>query len=422
MYKLHQVHISGFWGRFNVSCGFNDNVNIIIGKNGTGKTTFMNILTAVLSVDLDSLTPNDFSSVKIILKEGKKTKTIKVSFEEDRFRSHYLINYVISNKKYSIRGFGDNRMPLSYRRKVKEEALLLKNEINSFSSLSSISVYRMRSSEDLEIRGNHSVDYINPVDYKLNELLQSLTRYQLFLTQRSLSVSNKLQKEVLASILYSKEDSNDRGFDLSFDKAKEKKDLMSAFEQLNAFDTDIKAKINFHVESIDKTIIDLKEISKGNDGIDGSYKIDVRSLEALRKTKRIVKMSLKAKTEIAKIFKPIDLFLDILKEFMEDKKFTFNNGELSLSNEHGSLEHSSLSSGEKQLLILFIETLIQQNKNNIFITDEPELSLHITWQRQIIPAIKKLNPNAQIIAATHSPEVASKYRDYIFDMESMING
>ncbi|HBL6944437.1 TPA: ATP-binding protein, partial [Morganella morganii] len=331
-------------------------------------------------------------------------------------------NYVISNKKYSIRGFGDNRMPLSYRRKVKEEALLLKNEINSFSSLSSISVYRMRSSEDLEIRGNHSVDYINPVDYKLNELLQSLTRYQLFLTQRSLSVSNKLQKEVLASILYSKEDSNDRGFDLSFDKAKEKKDLMSAFEQLNAFDTDIKAKINFHVESIDKTIIDLKEISKGNDGIDGSYKIDVRSLEALRKTKRIVKMSLKAKTEIAKIFKPIDLFLDILKEFMEDKKFTFNNGELSLSNEHGSLEHSSLSSGEKQLLILFIETLIQQNKNNIFITDEPELSLHITWQRQIIPAIKKLNPNAQIIAATHSPEVASKYRDYIFDMESMING
>jgi ABC-type cobalamin/Fe3+-siderophores transport system ATPase subunit len=54
--------------------------------------------------------------------------------------------------------------------------------------------------------------------------------------------------------------------------------------------------------------------------------------------------------------------------------------------------------------------------------DEPELSLHIEWQREIIPAIMKLNPNAQIIAATHSPEVASKYSDAIFDMEDLVNG
>ena len=55
-------------------------------------------------------------------------------------------------------------------------------------------------------------------------------------------------------------------------------------------------------------------------------------------------------------------------------------------------------------------------------TDEPELSLHISWQRKIIPAIKQLNPNAQIIAATHSPEVASKYRNSIYNMEEIING
>ncbi|HFW6085601.1 TPA: AAA family ATPase, partial [Salmonella enterica subsp. enterica serovar Enteritidis] len=83
---------------------------------------------------------------------------------------------------------------------------------------------------------------------------------------------------------------------------------------------------------------------------------------------------------------------------------------------------SNLSSGEKQLLILFIETLLQQNKPFIYLTDEPELSLHIAWQRKIIPAIKQLNPNAQIIAATHSPEVASKYRNAIFDMEKLVHG
>ncbi|MBG2836109.1 MULTISPECIES: AAA family ATPase [Proteus] len=426
MYTLSSVEIEGFWGRFNVSCTFNDDVNIIIGKNGTGKTTFMNILTAVLSVDVESLSSNDFSSVKIILKEGNKNKTIKVNFEEEQYRSFFLINYIISNKKYTIRSYGDgNRMPLSYRKKIKEDALKLKYELNKFTSLSSISVYRMRSSEDLELRGNNNIDYINPVDYKLNALLQELTRYQLYLSQKSMKVSNNLQKEVLASILYNKEDAEESTQKISFDKERERNELIIAFKQLKAFDDDVKKKIIFHIDAIDKTIIEIKKNTKKGNAVSSEKliekKIDIRSLEALRKTQRITKMSLNAEKEIADIFKPITLFLEILKQFMEEKSFKFDNGELVLYNTHGIIPHSSLSSGEKQLLILFIETLIQQNKTNIFLTDEPELSLHIAWQRQIIPAIKTLNPNAQIVAATHSPEVASKYRKYIFDMENLIN-
>ncbi|HDD9136820.1 TPA: ATP-binding protein, partial [Escherichia coli] len=92
-----------------------------------------------------------------------------------------------------------------------------------------------------------------------------------------------------------------------------------------------------------------------------------------------------------------------------------------INNTYGPIVLESLSSGEKQLLILFIETLLQRGQQYIFLTDEPELSLHIQWQRNIIPAIKKLNPNAQIIAATHSPEVASKYKNAIFNMERLVN-
>ena len=35
--------------------------------------------------------------------------------------------------------------------------------------------------------------------------------------------------------------------------------------------------------------------------------------------------------------------------------------------------------------------------------DEPEVSLHIDWQQQLIELITTLNPNAQIILTTHSP-------------------
>lgn len=64
---------------------------------------------------------------------------------------------------------------------------------------------------------------------------------------------------------------------------------------------------------------------------------------------------------------------------------------------------SKLSSGEKQILIIFLSILIQGNKPFILLMDEPESSLHVEWQAKLIENIKKLNSNIQIIIATHNP-------------------
>ncbi|ASF48293.1 AAA family ATPase [Methylovulum psychrotolerans] len=64
-----------------------------------------------------------------------------------------------------------------------------------------------------------------------------------------------------------------------------------------------------------------------------------------------------------------------------------------------------LSSGEKQLLIILLTVLVQDNKPSILFMDEPEISLHIDWQRKLIGHIRELNPNAQIIIASHSPAI-----------------
>lgn len=64
-----------------------------------------------------------------------------------------------------------------------------------------------------------------------------------------------------------------------------------------------------------------------------------------------------------------------------------------------------LSSGEKQMLIMLISTLTQNGKKFITFWDEPEISLHIAWQQVLIPIMRELNPNMQIIMATHSPSI-----------------
>ncbi|MFM4772920.1 AAA family ATPase [Aeromonas caviae] len=77
MYKIQSVIIENFWGRFNAHCNFDDNVNIIIGRNGTGKTTFMNILQSVLSVDIDGIMNTNFDRIEIKLRHNNSVKTIK---------------------------------------------------------------------------------------------------------------------------------------------------------------------------------------------------------------------------------------------------------------------------------------------------------------------------------------------------------
>lgn len=65
----------------------------------------------------------------------------------------------------------------------------------------------------------------------------------------------------------------------------------------------------------------------------------------------------------------------------------------------------SLSSGEKQLLVILLTLLVQDMKPCAIFMDEPEVSLHIEWQQRLIAAVRKMNPNAQIILTTHSPAV-----------------
>ena len=64
-----------------------------------------------------------------------------------------------------------------------------------------------------------------------------------------------------------------------------------------------------------------------------------------------------------------------------------------------------LSSGEKQILVILLTVLVQDNRRGVLFMDEPEVSLHVEWQQRLISLIRQLNPNVQIVLTTHSPAV-----------------
>ncbi|MBO7051202.1 MAG: AAA family ATPase [Prevotella sp.] len=67
------------------------------------------------------------------------------------------------------------------------------------------------------------------------------------------------------------------------------------------------------------------------------------------------------------------------------------------------LDLTVLSSGEKQMLTILLAVYLENDEHYVLFMDEPEVSLHVEWQKVLISTILKLNPNVQIILSTHSP-------------------
>ena len=79
-----------------------------------------------------------------------------------------------------------------------------------------------------------------------------------------------------------------------------------------------------------------------------------------------------------------------------------------------------LSSGEKQLLIILLTVLLEDGQEYVLMMDEPEISMHISWQYKFIDMILQLNPNVQILLTTHSPMIfADGWGDKAIHMEDI---
>lgn len=119
--------------------------------------------------------------------------------------------------------------------------------------------------------------------------------------------------------------------------------------------------------------------------------------------------------------KTLNLFIKTINNYFTNKEISFHlttGFSLKQSNDKDVLEEINfnwLSSGEKQLLLLLINTITSADDATIFIIDEPEISLNIKWQRKLIKTLLEFSAekNIQFILATHSFELLSAYKNSI---------
>ena len=104
---------------------------------------------------------------------------------------------------------------------------------------------------------------------------------------------------------------------------------------------------------------------------------------------------------------PKQRFQDMIDDLFADtgKKIVRTENEIRFSQIGETLVPYQLSSGEKQMLAILLTVLVEDDQHYVLFMDEPEVSLHIEWQKRLIDLCVEMNPNVQIILTTHSPAV-----------------
>ncbi len=127
---------------------------------------------------------------------------------------------------------------------------------------------------------------------------------------------------------------------------------------------------------------------------------------------------------ISSLYDRKELFIKKVNELFSPthKKLDDTTSEIRFLLEDGMVIYpNELSSGEKQLLIVLILALKLDGRESIIFWDEPEISMHIDWQRALIRVAREINPFGQLIIATHSPSIIYEgWEKRIVNMEDLL--
>ncbi|WP_432793794.1 AAA family ATPase [Escherichia coli] len=123
-----------------------------------------------------------------------------------------------------------------------------------------------------------------------------------------------------------------------------------------------------------------------------------------------------------KAFSEIDNYMSSVNSFLEDKEMAYDFDlrrkypKVGLKFPDGSWSPIRvLSSGERQLLTM-LYAASKMGDDAIVLIDEPEISLHIDWQEDLLKRMLSQLSGRQIIVCTHSPSIATGYEDFMINI------
>lgn len=423
-YYISEFNVDNLWGCKNYPIKLHKDVNVIIGPNASGKTTLINILFDVLTLNLARLARTEFDMVTIHLKSfvGSDTETITVK------QSKTELTFRVGNKTTEIsmealehfgtRMSGD--MPIEFlRRRMGYDHGALRDCLRDLVPAVWLPVSRrlpIAEEEEVARRPLHKKP-LESVDECLSSLLDELHRYRVSLNAELSELRKAFQRDALMNILYDKQ--HDKKILKQFNAAtplsdEDKQRFLQAFKDVGMVDQRMEQRINEHF----KASVEAIEVMKKNP--QQLHLEELMIIPLISRTREIVETAQKLEDRRAELFGPLHLYEATVNSFLNDKTIRVSDrGELEVvpaREQKRKVEWRHLSSGEKQILILLTQALLSAKTPHVYVADEPELSLHVTWQEKLLRALTTIAGNCQFIVATHSPDITADFGNKVVDL------
>lgn len=119
--------------------------------------------------------------------------------------------------------------------------------------------------------------------------------------------------------------------------------------------------------------------------------------------------------------KMVDFQKTINKLFsLTGKRIEIEGSKFTVVTDYGTLPVEALSSGEMQILLILLRVFLLNSSEAVVMIDEPENSLDIEWQFELVNLLTHLNGKAQYFITTHSPALFGEgWGDKVWYMENI---
>lgn len=420
--KAEKLH-----GRYQLEQNFNDRVNIIHGKNGTGKTTLLHILANALNGNYDRFVYLDFKSIDVHLNNDVKLKILqkeKYTYVEINGKTIKKLDpekvIEFDNEKRKLReDYRRHDIIESEKEEFESKPILPAAYFPAFRTMIEAWAAQNRGPRRVHSRAYHN-------------------ERKVFMTEFARRLFGPFVPVIVYSSILDIEIELERNIELALIKvARKDRELLSQsfLNILPALNPDQKREGQQKLEP-SRLLVEIKELLQELQDAPFEYKplADINIYDQLRKTvknfpttvtqegvgARILnlykQLLLDRISEQKEVFKEIERYLNSVNEFLDEKEISVgeslnrhNDASIVVSFSDGSESNlRTLSSGERQILTL-LYAATKMSKQEVVLIDEPEISLHVDWQRSLINKMSSQLSNRQIITCTHSPIIGADY-------------
>jgi predicted ATP-binding protein involved in virulence len=449
--RVTKIRVEGLFDRYSheVDLHLDERITIIHGPNGVGKTVLLRLTDALLSGKLTDFAKIPFKKFEVSLSDGSTIGASQAA-ESQASKTGLPSTFFLKSASGAEESF---EVKVDYA-EVVTLAARIESDVSWLARLSKDQYLDRRSGETLsalELVSKYPEFLPNPWRkqgvFTTPEWLQNIRKrveIHLVAAQRLLRFSALRDEDFRSGAYYHPgyqqtqyvdtvkdyaKDLHKRISDALQGYAREAQSLDQSFPERLLTASDWSSSpvqgLKDRMQKLERKREQLKRI--GLVAEDRTYPFNIAALETVTDAQRSVMTLYVDDTErklgvFDDLAQRIEIMLDIINKKFQHKtiQISRDRGLAAVTPEGKQLELDALSSGEQHELVLLYDLLFRVKANTLVLIDEPELSLHVTWQKSFLPDLLEIVNAAKldVLLATHSPFIVGDRSDLMIELRA----